>query len=445
MNSEHPSQHHDAIESSAGQDLQAQGALDPAGFYQTHRAQVEAAMAHVPMAPHARLILSQPKNEIIVNFPVRMDNGEVRLFTGYRIQHNNILGPYKGGIRYHKDVTLPEVKALASVMTYKCALLQIPFGGAKGGISLDPREYSRSELERITRRFVLDLGNHIGPEYDIPAPDVGTDSQIMAWMMDTYIHTHPEVGSGAMRGVVTGKSLVSGGSLGRNKATGQGLVYCMQQWAQENDAQLDGARYILQGFGKVGSRTAQLMADCGARLVGVQDHTGSIQNPAGIDVAALCAHVEQTGGVQSFAGANAIQPDEFWGLDCDICIPAALELQINREVARRLKCRLVVEGANGPTTLGGDAVLQERGIEVIPDIMANSGGVVVSYFEWLQNKRSQSWSLEKVDRSLHRMVTRAYANMREFAHAHALPNRSAALAVALGRLNDAHLDRGVFP
>lgn len=416
-----------------------------ANFYLTHRAQLEQAMAHIEVAAHVRMILFEPRNELIVNFPVRLDSGEYHLFTGYRIQHNNMLGPYKGGVRFHPEVTLDEVKALASVMTVKCALLQVPFGGAKGGISLSPGDYSRAELERISRRFVHDLGNNIGPEYDIPAPDVGTNSQIMVWMMDTYLNTHSRKDKNAHKGVVTGKTLASGGSRGRNKATGQGVTYCIQEWASENSVRLDGCRYIVQGFGNVGSQSALLLEKLGAKLVGVQDHSGSIQNPAGIAAAELAAHVGVHGGIAGFGGAEVVDDDAFWAIECEICIPAALEEQINAEVARKLRCRLVVEGANGPTTLGGGTVLQERGIEVIPDLMANAGGVVVSYFEWLQNKRTESWPLEKVDTRLWAMMRAAYREMRAFALQKGVDNRTAALAVAIQRINQVYVERGIFP
>jgi glutamate dehydrogenase (NAD(P)+) len=420
---------------------------DPGGvqFYRTHQAQVARAIPHVPIEDHVRLIMSEPKNEIIVNFPVRMDDGGFKLFTGYRIQHNNILGPYKGGIRYHHDVTLEEVKALASTMTYKCALLEVPFGGAKGGIRMTPSAHSSDELQSITRRFVHDLGNNIGPEYDIPAPDVGTNSQIMVWMMDTYMNMHNQIDKNAQKRIVTGKSLASGGSRGRDKATGQGVVYCIQEWADERGLRLDGCNYILQGFGNVGSHAAQIMSRLGAVLVGVQDHTGSIYNPQGIYPRKLNDHVNTTSGVHGYAGAEEINGDDFWGIDCDICIPAALELQITKEVAQRLTCKLVVEAANGPTTLPGERVLKARGIEVVPDVMANAGGVVVSYFEWIQNKRSESWQLDEVDSRLLFMMKRAYHEMRAFAREHEVDNRTAAFAVALKRVNAVYTERGVFP
>jgi glutamate dehydrogenase (NAD(P)+) len=414
-------------------------------FYRTHQVQLARTLEKIDLADHVRLILSEPKNEIIVNFPVELDDGSFRLFTGYRIQHNNIMGPYKGGMRYHHDVTLAEIKALASVMTYKCALLEVPFGGAKGGIRMTPADYSEDELESVTRRFTHDLGNNIGPEYDIPAPDMGTDGQTMVWMMDTYMNMQNQLMKNARRRIVTGKTITSGGSRGREKATGQGVVYCIQEWADERGFRLDGCEYILQGFGNVGSHTARILSRLGAVLVGVQDHTGSIYNRDGIYPRKLIEHVEDNEGVAGYSGAEEVDNGEFWEIDCDICIPAALELQVTEEVAERLQCELLVEGANGPTTLEAESVLEERDIEVIPDVLANAGGVVVSYFEWVQNKRSESWQLQEVDSRLHFMMKRAYHETRAFAREHGVRNRTAAFAVALQRLNDVYTDRGVFP
>ncbi|MFU8802503.1 MAG: Glu/Leu/Phe/Val family dehydrogenase [Bradymonadaceae bacterium] len=414
-------------------------------FYEVHLSQLARALEHAPVEKHVRLILSEPKNEIIVNFPVRMDDGNFQLFTGYRIQHNNIMGPYKGGMRYHHEVTLEEVKALSALMTYKCALLEVPFGGAKGGIRINTRDYSRFEMERVTRRFTHDLGNNIGPEYDIPAPDVGTNSQVMVWMMDTYMNMHNLIEKNAQKRIVTGKSLMSGGSRGREKATGQGVVYCIQEWADERGFRLDGCSYTLQGFGNVGSHAAQILSRLGAVLVAVQDHTGSIYNPEGIYPRKLIDYVAEKGGIAGYAGAKEISSDEFWEAECDICIPAALELQIDAKIARKLKCRTIVEAANGPTMLEAEPILADRGIEVIPDIMANAGGVVVSYFEWIQNKRAESWQLQEVDSRLHFMMKRAYHEMRAFAREHGVDNRTASLAVALERINAVYVERGVFP
>ena len=414
-------------------------------FYKIHITQLEQAFEILDVAPHVETILKQPKNEIIVNFPVRMDDGSFDLFTGYRIQHNNIMGPYKGGVRYHPQVTLSEVKALASIMTYKCALLEVPFGGAKGGVAISPWKYSTTELERVTRRFVHDLGNNIGPDYDIPAPDVGTNSQVMVWMMDTYMNTRNQIDKNAQRRIVTGKTLTSGGSRGRDKATGQGVVYCIQEWAEEHDFRIDGSTFIVQGFGNVGSHTAQILSRLGAICVGVQDHTGSIHNERGINPRKLADHVAVRGGVEGFAEGAAIDDEDFWAINCDICVPAALELQITPARARKLTCKVIVEGANGPTTLDAEPILWERGIEVIPDLMANAGGVVVSYFEWCQNKRSEAWQLEEIDQRLQFMMKRAYNEMRVMARERDIPNRTAALATAINYINAVYLERGVFP
>ncbi len=420
-------------------------AHDHSAFLKVHRRQIERAFEAFDVLPHVRTILSQPKNEIIINFPVRMDTGEFRLFKGYRIQHSNILGPYKGGIRYHQEVTLDEVKALAALMTYKCALLQVPFGGAKGGVRLNVNEVSKHELERITRRFTHDLGNNIGPEYDIPAPDMGTNSQTMVWMMDTYMNSQNMIEKNAQRRIVTGKSLTSGGSEGREKATGQGVVYSILEWAEETGFKLDGCSYIVQGFGNVGSHTAMLMHKLGGVMVGVQDHTGTLYNSEGISPRKLNEHVRQTGGVVGYKGAGSITNDEFWGVQCDLCIPAALELQVDAEVARKITARAVFEAANGPLTDDGERVLLDRGVDIIPDILANAGGVVVSYFEWIQNKRSESWQLHEIDKKLKFMLGRAYHDMRNLARQNDVDNRTAAFAVALKRINDVYAERGVFP
>ena len=418
---------------------------DHSAFLKVHRRQIERAFDALKVLPHVRTILSQPKNEIIVNFPVRTDSGEFKLFKGYRIQHNNIMGPYKGGIRYHHDVTLDEVKALAALMTYKCALLQVPFGGAKGGVRVNVNEVSRTELERITRRFTHDLGNNIGPEYDIPAPDMGTNSQTMVWMMDTYMNSQNMIEKNAQRRIVTGKSLTSGGSEGREKATGQGVVYTILEWAEETGFRLDGCSYIVQGFGNVGSHTALLMSKLGGVMVGVQDHTGALHNAEGISPRKLNDHVRQHGGVEGYQGASPISGEDFWGIPCDLCIPAALELQVDEKVGHQIKARAIFEAANGPLTDEGERVLIERGVDVIPDIMANAGGVVVSYFEWIQNKRSESWQLHEIDQKLKFMMSRSYHEMRNFARQHSVDNRTAAFAVALNRINDVYAERGVFP
>lgn len=392
-----------------------------------------------------RSILSKTNNEIIVNFPVRMDSGKIEMFTGYRVQHNNVLGPYKGGLRFHPAVNLDEVRALATWMTWKSAIVGIPYGGAKGGIQIDPSKYSRMELERITRRFTYALGNNIGPEYDIPAPDVNTNSQIMAWILDTYLSTVPPNERQRCTHVVTGKPIQSGGSLGRTKATGQGVVFLIEKWAEDNNFDLSKAAYFVQGFGNVGSWASKLMKKHGSKLIAVEDATGIIYNPDGIDADELALHVEKTGGAAGYPDTETLTHDEFLSLEADIFIPAALENQITAETADNINVKLVAEGANGPTDFDGDEILFNRGIQVLPDILCNAGGVVVSYFEWLQNKRSEFWELEEVDGKLHKKITNGYNRVKEKAEEFKTDWRTAAYITALNTLAEAYKERGVYP
>jgi glutamate dehydrogenase (NAD(P)+) len=417
----------------------------PMNAYEMATAQLNRAAEVMGLDPEIHTILSQPKNELIVNFPVRMDDGKYQIFKGYRIQHSNIMGPYKGGIRFHHEVHLDEVKALAAWMTWKCAVMEIPFGGAKGGIKFDPRQHSASELERITRRFTHALGNNIGPDHDIPAPDVGTNAQTMVWLMDTYMNFTPSDRKNAVRGVVTGKSLTSGGSQGREKATGQGLVHIVEEWAKENHFSLDGATFCVQGFGNVGSNAARILSRLGASLIAVQDHTGAIRSNEGLHPGRLADWVKQHGGVAGYAGGDVITREDFFGTPCDLFIPAALENQITSETAPLMKCRAVFEGANGPTDLDGDRILAEKGIDVLPDVLANAGGVTVSYFEWLQNRRAEAWTLEEVDHKLHHMMTHAYATVRAIANERKIDNRTAAYVHALTRIQSVYKERGIFP
>jgi glutamate dehydrogenase (NAD(P)+) len=407
--------------------------------------QIEKAMKQIKIDPDVAEILAQPKNELIVNFPVRMDNGKFTMFKGYRVQHNNILGPYKGGMRYHHEANLDEMKALASWMTYKSALHEIPFGGGKGGIKVDPRQHSKLELERITRRFTAALGSNIGPEYDIPAPDVNTNSQTMVWMMDTYMNI---VGTGdrnTVRGVVTGKSVTSGGSYGRAEATGQGVVHCITEWARDRSFNLDGCHVIIQGFGNVGSYAARLLSQRGAVIVGVGDAGGYIANAEGINPHKLGEHVAKTGSVAGYKGAQKIERAEFFALDAHIFVPAALELEIGIPEAKALKVKMVVEGANGPTYPEAEEVMLGRGIDVIPDILCNSGGVIVSYYEWLQNKRAEQWELEDVLDRLERRMKQTWANVRHYVQQHKIDWRTASYAIGLERLQHCYRERGIFP
>jgi glutamate dehydrogenase (NAD(P)+) len=408
-------------------------------------AQLDRAVKLGAIPGSVRDILSQPKNELIINFPVRMDGGEYRMFKGYRVQHNNILGPYKGGIRYHELVSLDEVKALASWMTYKCALHDIPFGGGKGGIKFMPRQHSMSELERITRRFTHALGNNIGPEYDIPAPDVGTNGQIMVWMMDTYMNGVGFIDKNANRRVVTGKTVNSGGSLGRETATGQGIVHCIAEWARDRRFELNGATFSVQGFGNVGSNASKILARTGASLVATGDWKGYIFNGDGLNPFKLSEYVTRTGSVVGYPSARAITREEFFATAVDILIPAALELEIGIPEAKAITCKLLVEGANGPTDTAAEPYLYEKGIALVPDILANSGGVVVSYYEWLQNKRSERWDLEEVEERLAKRMKRTYLAVGEYAEAKKCDWRSAALCIALDRIGKAYAERGIFP
>jgi glutamate dehydrogenase (NAD(P)+) len=392
-----------------------------------------------------RKILSTTTNEVVVHFPVRLDSGEVEMFTGYRVQHNNALGPYKGGLRYHPAVDIDEVRALATWMTWKSAIVDIPFGGAKGGVQCDPATYSPAELERLTRRFAFALGSNIGPEFDIPAPDVNTNAQTMAWILDTYLSMMPPQERNRCLHVVTGKPIEAGGSLGREKATGQGIAYCIEQWAKDRSFDLTKATYMVQGFGNVGSWTARILKAFGSVLVAVEDHTGALASPSGIDPEKLSEHVRKHKGVAGFAGAKPIDHGAFLATKADIFVPAALENQITRETAPLLSVRLVAEGANGPTDIDGDRILRERKIDLIPDILCNAGGVIVSYFEWLQNKRSESWDLDEVDGKLRRRILGGYARVRAAAAEFKTDWRTAAYIVALRRLHTVYTRRGIFP
>ena len=393
--------------------------------------------------PFVRVILSQPKNEIIVNFPVKMDNGEVRLFKGYRVQHNNLLGPFKGGVRYHPEVGLDDVKALAAMMTWKSALMRLPFGGGKGGIKFDPQGVSRHELQKITRRFTHALGSNIGPDYDIPAPDVGTNGQTMAWMMDTYSNMVGSYQKQSVKGVVTGKPVASGGTLGRSKATGQGMVFCLIEWAKENS--LEGKTMSVQGFGNVGSNTAVILSRLGVSTIAVGDHTGYLFNPEGFNAHKLQDYVQQHGSIAGYPGGKAISREEFFATKADIFAPSALENQIKEAEARLLQCKVIVEGANGPTSPAGEKILKERNIAILPDVLANSGGVTVSYYEWVQNKRSESWTEEEVDDRLERAMARAYREVSDYARQKKIDLRVAAYAIALTRIEAVYKEREIFP
>lgn len=406
--------------------------------------QLKKAYKVVSLDSSLQLILSQPKNEIIIHFPVRLSSGKVALFKGYRVQHNNILGPFKGGMRYHQDVYLDECKALSTWMTWKCALQNLPFGGGKGGVKFNPSEYNVEDLERITRRFTHALGSNIGLDWDVPAPDMGTNAQIMDWMMDTYSNM-TAANKQAVKGVVTGKSVICGGTPGREEATGRGIVHCITQWAKEKNFNLAGSTLAVQGFGNVGSHTAMILSRMGVSLIAVGDHTGYFVHPEGFNPYKLAEYCRVNRSLQGYPGGQQISREDFFATKCDIMIPAAMELQIRRNEAKILQCRVLVEAANGPTDLEAEAILENREIDLLPDILANSGGVVVSYFEWLQNKRSELWDITDVRSRLERRMIQTYQQVSEKARAIKQNLRMGAYAIALERLQEVYSRRGIWP
>ena len=385
--------------------------------------------------------LKRPKRILIVDVPIELDNGTIAHFEGYRVQHNLSRGPGKGGVRFHQDVTLSEVMALSAWMSVKNAAVNVPYGGAKGGIRVDPKKLSRGELERLTRRYTSEIGLLIGPSKDIPAPDVNTNGQIMSWMMDTY-----SMNTGATAtGVVTGKPVDLGGSLGRVEATGRGVYTVGVEAARLTGLAIQGARVAVQGFGNVGGTAGKLFADAGAKIVAVQDHTGSIFKADGLDVPALLDHVAQTGGVGGFKGADKLKNEEFWGVDCDILIPAALEGQITARNAGQIKARMVIEGANGPTTPEADDILNDKGVLVLPDVIANAGGVTVSYFEWVQDFSSFFWTEDEINARLVRIMQEAFAGVWQVAQENKVSLRTATFIVACQRILHAREMRGLYP
>ena len=407
----------------------------------TYLSQIDRVLPYLGSLSRFVETLRRPKRALVVDIPIEMDDGSVRHFEGYRVQHSLIRGPGKGGVRYHPAVTLEEVMALAAWMTIKNAAVNLPFGGAKGGIRVDPKTLSLKELERLTRRYTSEIGIIIGPNQDIPAPDMNTDAQIMAWMMDTY---SMNVGA-TMTGVVTGKPLHLGGSLGRVKATGRGVFVTGREAARRLGLDLQGAKVALQGFGNVGSAAAELFNQAGARIVAVQDQTGTILNRDGLDLAELIPHTRTTGGVAGFPRAEAIDIESFWDVACDILIPAALEGQIDVPRARRLQARLVLEGANGPTLAEADDVLADRGVLVVPDVICNAGGVTVSYFEWVQDFNSFFWNEDEVNLRLDRILVDALRRIWDTADRHRITLRTATFAVACERILRAREERGLYP
>jgi len=387
-------------------------------------------------------VLATPRRELTVSVPLRRDDGHVEVVRGYRVQHNFSRGPAKGGVRYHPATDLDEVRALAMWMTWKCALIGVPYGGAKGGVTIDPRDYSQTELERVTRRYTSEILPLIGPAVDIPAPDVGTDEQTMAWMMDTY---SVNVGH-TVTAVVTGKPVSVGGSLGRGSATSRGLVFTTCAALAGHGVDSDGMTVAVQGFGKVGGLAAVFLRDAGFRVVAVSDVEGGIYNPAGLDTAAILAHVREGGRtVVGYPGTEPITNDELLALDVDVLMPAALNGVIHSGNAAAVRARFVVEGANGPTTPAADKVLADKGIVVVPDVLANAGGVAVSYFEWVQDQQSYWWSEGEVNDRLQDIMQRAYAEVASLAAERRLSLRTAAQVIAVGRVAEAHRIRGLYP
>jgi glutamate dehydrogenase (NAD(P)+) len=420
---------------------------DPNNLFHQTIEQVLIAAQLCGLRHHQQIILAQPKNEIIVHFPVLMDDGHHRLFKGYRVQHNNALGPYKGGLRFHPHVHLDDVKSLAVLMTMKCSLVRVPFGGGKGGVQCNPREFSRDELMRVTRRFCSAISNQLGPNYDIPAPDVGTNAQVMAWFADTYAQMSPELHRNDNLAVVTGKPVEMGGSLGREKATGQGLVDILKEMLPELGMDISKITYSLIGFGNVGGWTGRLLNELGAKLVTVLDHTGAIHNPRGIDTSALSEYVASSagGGVGGFREADAISEREFYAMPVDVFIPCALEQMITAKEASLINAKVVAEGANAPTTPDGDVVLLQRGIEILPAILCNAGGVTVSYFEWVQNKSSVYWTAEEVDAKLNNHMVMAARRTKLARHKYECDMRTAAYCAAIEQIGKVYDLRGVFP
>ncbi|MGI8644279.1 MAG: Glu/Leu/Phe/Val family dehydrogenase [Thermomicrobiales bacterium] len=388
-----------------------------------------------------RRILSCCQTELTVHFPVEMDDGSVQVFTGHRVQHNNGPGPTKGGIRFHQDVTLSEVKALAMWMTWKCAVVGLPFGGAKGGVQVNPKLLSQSELQNLTRRYTADISSMIGPTKDIPAPDVNTNPQIMAWLMDTY---SMQVGY-SVPGVTTGKPLVLGGSEGRNEATGRGCVYGIEETAKVRGLEIASSRTVVQGFGNAGSIAANLMAELGSSVVAVSDSQGGIYNPTGLDLEAVAVHKRRTGSVVGYREGDHVSNRDVLELPCDVLIPAAMENQIDADNAARIQASIVAEAANGPTSPEADRILYDRGIFVLPDIFANAGGVTVSYFEWVQALQAFPWTEEDVNERLRKIMSRAFHAVHETSQEHHVHMRTAALVRAIARVAEFTRLRGIFP
>lgn len=405
-------------------------------------AQFDQAAERMHLDPSLRERLKLPERSLLVNIPVRMDDGTVKVFTGYRVQHDSSRGPSKGGVRYHPDVTLGEVAALAMWMTWKCALAGLPYGGAKGGVQVNPKQLSRAELQRLTRRYAAAIFPLIGPDKDVPAPDVGTDAQVMAWMMDTY---SMQVGY-AVPGVVTGKPLSIGGSLGREEATGRGVVDVTLEALRHLKLDVQKATVAIQGFGNVGANTARIMAEAGAKVVAVSDVSGGLYNAKGLNIPELLTWHRTNGQtLRSCTMGDVITNQDLLTLDCTVLVPAALSEQITKANAAKVSCRILAEGANGPTTLEADQILTDKGVFIIPDILANSGGVIVSYFEWVQDMQRFFWNSLDIRDRLHEIITAAFHRTLEFSRQRGVTMRMAALMSGIEKVAQAHLARGLYP
>ena len=409
--------------------------------YEIALEQFDNAVKYLDIKEGVKQMLRVPKRELTVNFPVKMDNGSVKIFTGYRVHHSTVLGPSKGGIRYHPDVTLDEVRALAMWMTWKCAVVGLPFGGAKGGVVCNPKKMSLQELENLTRRYATEISILMSPEGDIPAPDVNTNPQIMAWIMDTYSmhcgYTTPAV--------ITGKPIEIGGSLGRFEATGRGVMFTTRQALRHLGIPIEGATVVVQGYGNVGSVSAYLLQSKGCKIIAVSDSRGGIYNPRGLDARDVLRHKRETGTVLEYPGAEKITNEEILELRCDVLVPAALEKVITEKNADRIKARIIAEGANGPTTPEADAILREKGVFVIPDILANAGGVTVSYFEWVQGLQYFFWSERDVNVKLREIMERSFDSVLAVAEEKGVDMRIAAYILAIGRCAKATMIRGIYP
>ena len=410
-------------------------------LFQSAQSRFDAAADALRLNPNVRGVLREPRRELTVHFPVELDDGSIVVLTGYRVQHNLARGPAKGGIRYHPAVTLDEVKALSMLMTWKCAVVKIPYGGAKGAVACDPKQLSLRELERLTRRYTTEISVLIGPESDIPAPDVNTNAQTMAWIMDT-ISMHQGY---SVPAVVTGKPLSIGGSEGRVDATGRGVVYCIQEAAKLARVELRDARVAVQGFGKVGGATVRLLHELGCKVVAVSDASGGIFRGGGIDPASVLRHQQENGTIIGTPRTERISNADLLQIECEVLVPAALEGVITADNAGSVRATIVAEGANGPTTPEADAILRDKGTLVVPDILCNAGGVTVSYFEWVQDREEFFWTLEEINARLRRIMTRAFEDTARMAREHDVDLRTAAYMLAVGRVAEATLTRGIYP